>query len=418
MPLNDFRNPLDDFHQLDLSLVLINGEAVVVHYSKGRNISFKRTLNCVIANMMFAVEDNRSYISISRRPQPYTRNRYNNRHIGYKALVNHVLPFLIDMEWLQFITRGFGDRRDDLIGELASVPDKKRSRRTRYSVTDVFLKQLIDGCLQGATVDYDPGETVLISDINGDLIDYEDDSNTQYIRQTLKAYNSFLGRQMIELPGSDKHQRKTSQNFKRRFKSKFELGGRFYGHWISTLPVEDRKRLLFNGKKVCELDYKAMHPHILYSLKGLDYHDIFNDGDPYRIVGFERLDVKRAFNVALNINARRGFTTAVKNNLKKEGVDVPEKGFSALELRDAVERKFHHVRDCFYSNNINHYGLKCQFVESRLMNEIVLALIRKNICCVPMHDGIIVPVEYRSEAEDIMKNHWVNSSYPGIKLEY
>ena len=72
------QNPLDDFHQLDLSLVLINGEAAVDYYSRGRNINFKRSLDCVIANMMFAVEDNKSYISISRRPHPYTRNRHSS----------------------------------------------------------------------------------------------------------------------------------------------------------------------------------------------------------------------------------------------------------------------------------------------------------------------------------------------------
>ena len=128
MPLDDLQNPLDDFHQLDLSLVLINGEAAVDYYSRGRNINFKRGLDCVIANMMFAVEDNKSYISISHRPHPYTRNRYNNRHVGYKALVHHVLPFLIDLEWLKFVTLGFGDRRGDF-AELTSVPNKKRSKK-------------------------------------------------------------------------------------------------------------------------------------------------------------------------------------------------------------------------------------------------------------------------------------------------
>ena len=110
-----------------------------------------------------------------------------------------------------------------------------------------------------------------------------------------------------------------------------------------------------------------MHPHILYSFKGLDYHELFDDGDPYTIAGFERSDIKRAFNVALNINARRGFTTAFKNKLKKEGFDVPEKGFSALVFREAVENKLHHVRDNFYTNNTHHYGLQCQFMDSQLM---------------------------------------------------
>ena len=39
MPLDDIQNPLDDFHQLDLSLVLINGEAVVDYYSRNKNLT-------------------------------------------------------------------------------------------------------------------------------------------------------------------------------------------------------------------------------------------------------------------------------------------------------------------------------------------------------------------------------------------
>jgi hypothetical protein len=48
--------------------------------------------------------------------------------------------------------------------------------------------------------------------------------------------------------------------------SSFKQGGRFYGAWWQSVPREYRGLIRINGKPTVELDYRAIHPRILYAL--------------------------------------------------------------------------------------------------------------------------------------------------------
>jgi len=58
-----------------------------------------------------------------------------------------------------------------------------------------------------------------------------------------------------------------------------ELGGRFYGYY-QQIPSSDRKRILIDGQRTVELDYKSVHIALLYALEGLPVNT-----DPYVIDG-------------------------------------------------------------------------------------------------------------------------------------
>ena len=43
-----------------------------------------------------------------------------------------------------------------------------------------------------------------------------------------------------------------------------DRGGRFYGPWYQNIPKEYRQYILINDAPTMELDYSALHPHLLY----------------------------------------------------------------------------------------------------------------------------------------------------------
>ena len=62
-----------------------------------------------------------------------------------------------------------------------------------------------------------------------------------------------------------------------------DYGGRFYGHY-QNLPKTDRARILIDGTRTVEPDYKAIHFSILYALEGLQFV-----GDPYLVPNYEHM---------------------------------------------------------------------------------------------------------------------------------
>lgn len=81
--------------------------------------------------------------------------------------------------------------------------------------------------------------------------------------------------------------------------------GRIYGGFWQGLPSEFRKKILINGCPTVEIDYRAMHPNLLFTLAAQNYiHD-----DPYKILSasgqpYSRDVMKGIFMFLLNKGTR------------------------------------------------------------------------------------------------------------------
>ena len=99
------------------------------------------------------------------------------------------------------------------------------------------------------------------------------------------------------------------QTLSRVFSGSFHQGGRFYGGFWIGMKDKERVRLTVNGQEAIELDYKGIHPTLLYAEAGIAF-----DGDPYDIPGYPtefRKLIKIAFNTMVNAGDRKGAAWAV-----------------------------------------------------------------------------------------------------------
>jgi hypothetical protein len=114
----------------------------------------------------------------------------------------------------------------------------------------------------------------------------------------------------------------------------YDKGGRYYSAF-QQWPSLRRQQLMIDGKETVEVDYKSLHPSLLYQRIGASMPD-----DPYTLEGFDRGTVKRAFSILINRSKPddcwKSFCYFLR--LKKEPAMVLEEALRALH--SPVERFF------------------------------------------------------------------------------
>ena len=197
--------------------------------------------------------------------------------------------------------------------------------------------------------------------------------------QTLSAYDDFMATVATTIGSTPVHSSQLSLT--RIFsKGSFELGGRFYAP-IQNYTKQTRRYFYLNGEPTIEIDYSSIHPHMLYHRKGLE----FDGDDPYAIEGFDRDDVKVAFNVMLNKEAVGANKSASKTISKNLDCDID----TAEALETAIQTLHSPIAHHFNTG----IGLTLQRIDSDIallvINTFVNELNRPIIC---VHDSFIVSV--------------------------
>lgn len=164
----------------------------------------------------------------------------------------------------------------------------------------------------------------------------------------------------------------------------FERGGRFYCAQ-QNMPSEKRQYLRFNNDPTVEIDFAAMHPILLYQLNGLNCED-----DPYIIDGYERNQIKKAFNTLLNTKHKAQKPTAKSMGnmfMKKLNYDREQ----SLALTQAIFERHKDIKHFFGKG----YGLTLQHIDSIVAYEVMrhFSLVMKQPIFM-VHDSAIVSVRH------------------------
>lgn len=224
-----------------------------------------------------------------------------------------------------------------------------------------------------------------------------------------------------------------------------EYGGRLYGGCHLQLSgsikphhtalTQYRKDILIDDERTIEIDYKHIHPSLLYWQSGIELKD-----DPYLIDGLERSDVKLVFLVLMNISSKTELIKAIKFSSVQSNIDLYKDyinkrkewalsklsgieqeqpsppfgiwkkaaedsiqgynkvsehlfvdGFSpdtnALELVNAILDKHQPIEHLLFTKTT---GLQLQCLDSSIMMNVLSILSARNIPALPVHDSIVV----------------------------
>lgn len=200
----------------------------------------------------------------------------------------------------------------------------------------------------------------------------------------------------------------------------FKDGG--VGRWyqkgemsFQQLPKEDRAKLLLNGEKVTEIDYSAMHPHILYAWEGKQCPGDFYE-DIVKRCGCSRFIAKAVTLIAINARSYVSLVGAINNNKKEQeraniNKIIPEpilydeiKNFrlTPKEVVKAIKEAHPIIEKYVYGASAN----KLMLVESDIMTSVLLELMELNIPALPVHDSVVVPSRYEDTARRIMQDSY------------
>ena len=239
------------------------------------------------------------------------------------------------------------------------------------------------------------------------------------IKHLVQAYNVLLENTEISVKGVVL----PTQQYKRVFTEDLLRGGRWYNlsGCIQTMPKKDRPFITINGEPTVELDYKALHPSILYDKIEKETGMCIDVGDPYGVslegvfnvvVQKEQHSparnlVKQVLLKALNAkDAKAAYGTITQDwyeEYKKGeegafyGLSVSQGtgAFPVKDLCDRVMQAHSPIKHAFFSD----VGLLLQRTDSDIMGLVLKRFTEIGVCALGWHDSVVVPEKYEQMAK-------------------
>lgn len=187
----------------------------------------------------------------------------------------------------------------------------------------------------------------------------------------------------------------------------FQKGGLSY----QVLSEEARSKLLLNSEEVVELDYPAMHPHIMYAWEDKQCPDDFYERI-MKLSGCSRFVAKSVTLIAVNAHSYRSFVGAINLDRGRQARASEERVTKKPILYDELKKSKLHPRAIIESVKVAHPVLakyiysgvanRLMLVESDIMTSVLLRLMELHIPALPVHDSVIVPIRHQETATRLM----------------
>ena len=251
-----------------------------------------------------------------------------------------------------------------------------------------------------------PAESILLRDADGALLDYRDTASSRRMRRSLEQLNEAIRRTDI----SDH----VASPLVRIFNRNFRRGGRFYaqgGGWQS-MKKEARKQIAIAGESVVEIDYKTLHPAILYAKAGAPLPN-----DCYTIDGWPRPLVKLALLVLINAKNRASARLAIAHHDTMAAHAVPgsqEAIAAAAKLIDDVKRVHRPIAWAFHADK----GAELMTIDSDLAETVMHLMLRQGVVVLPVHDSFLVPASKAELLEEAMLKAAHEAGFMALQIAY
>ena len=243
------------------------------------------------------------------------------------------------------------------------------------------------------------------------------------------------------------------QQYRRIFSGDIDKGGRYYNSagGVQTMSADERSKLLIDGEEVIELDFRAMHPSLLYeSMWNCDKDAVEvwlekNGGeyDPYN-ADFSFIEVdeiavkdhalkyelhnynptrnlaKTAMMMLMNcdnvIGAMYQITQSLKKDAEKDEASRKYvgihfyRGFPSDKVCEALEEHNHLISQHFYED----VGIDLQFVDSEIMRGILNKLHHEGEVALPSHDSVVVRKSIKDLALRAMRESYLEQMHSDV----
>lgn len=285
-----------------------------------------------------------------------------------------------------------------LTEEARTSPSARATSRSTLRASSRLLAML--GSAGKVDVAYLESDPIVLrrSGKSKKLLDYSDTQETCAMRDDVREHNAFLSGFAIDLEGvsPDSKWDPHANQYYRVFNDDFDRGGRWYGPSWQVLSKAERSRLTIDGKPTVELDIKCCQPRLLCANAGLEVP--FDDPafDFYQLPGFQRVEVKRAFNILLNSTSHRQARSALLHALQREG--LPCDGMRAAKILKGIVAAWPQLASYWCSG----VGLQLQRIDADICTQVQAELRRQGIPVLSIHDSFVVRVADRAILQQTM----------------
>ena len=344
--------------------------------SRKSKISLTAALNSIITTINVLVDD-------ARRPLiaiPTNRNLYfgrSRRDPAHTSEVNTALLWLIKNGYLSQVE-----------GRKVIYIDKKPTGKTTPFVYEVSSEIIVDdlnmaSVIRNPLLGYiDVRIKVKKQKISVGISDDEKLDFTGLIRSTnalLKDYDDLMSKTDVVVGTRQINPLQTSLT---RVFSQGSLykGGRFYCA-LQNMKSKARPYIRLNKEPTVEIDFSAIHPNMLYDRTD----NAVLKGDAYTIDGFDRADVKVAFNIMLNRDGGAGKSSSARSIARNTSIKYKD----AKSLEQAILDKHSPISHHFNTG----IGLDLQRIDSDIMSYILDYFVHDlQRPILPIHDSAVVSV--------------------------
>lgn len=351
----------------------------------------RKDFECLLANLLECR---------LRRPLSISRNRNNWVNSQYNSITYFIIECMNALEENELIemTLGYNNKEQ-----------KEKSRNTRIWLTDKLLQHFP---IKREHIHWQPVNLVELREFKSKKKkSYRKTKLTERIRSILQKTNKVNTNADILLFDNDKSYR-LSPFLTAIYKGDFEHYGRLhvtgYRHNYQAFSEAKRAELLINDEQVIELDFKALHPYLLYASEGIQYI-----GDPYAVVDSRplvRSYLKKILLCMLNSeNVKQA--EAAANRIFYEPRTAKEKRtkellnkmniYHARPLMHEFENHHKAIAHYFYSGK--KIGLKIMNTDSKIAIDVLEYFSNKDIPILPIHDSFIIQANFKDELQNIMK---------------
>jgi hypothetical protein len=252
-----------------------------------------------------------------------------------------------------------------------------------------------------------PREPIILRDSNGDLVDYRDSDQKRRIRRQVQGFNeAIMASTVRDIYGYDRR-----AMLLRIYNRSFQRGGRLYAvggaNW-QNFKTKDKTTgqkfyradyIRVDGEPVVEVDFKTLHPMLLYASAGKAPPD-----DPYDFgwpTEYRDL-IKRSLLVMINAGSTNAARCAIAGDNDEMPWFATPGSSEAFVLAKQIMEKARHVHKPIKEYFNSDAGIWLMNKDARIAVHVMRRMLKHNTLVLPVHDSFLAPARKVRQLEEAM----------------